>query len=60
MNKQTLEIVKEALKPKPDIIMVYCAWCGLYLNAKLGEGISGNSHGLCPECSAKLEKELEL
>jgi transposase-like protein len=59
MNKETLEVVKKALEPHPDIIMVYCAWCGLYIEAKLGKGVTGISHGLCKECSSRIRKEME-
>lgn len=58
MNEETLKEIKKALEPRPDIIMVYCARCGLFIEVKLGQGVSEKSHGLCQECSANLRKEL--
>lgn len=38
--------------------IVMCAWCGKVIGKKNGQGQSGISHGMCPECSAKeFEKE---
>ena len=31
-------------------IKVVCAWCGISLGEKDGQGAEGISHGICPEC----------
>lgn len=58
MTEETLEVIKKALEPKPGVIMVYCAWCRQFIEAKSGEGITGKSHGICSRCSEELRKEL--
>lgn len=35
---------------KTDILNVFCAWCGKYMRTIDGKGISGDSHGICPDC----------
>ncbi len=37
------------------IIKIECAWCGKGMGEKDGEGQTGISHGLCPECARKME-----
>ena len=36
-----------------------CAWCGKVLGKKEGNGQSGITHGICPECSTKTQAEYE-
>ncbi len=38
-------------------ITVICAWCGRHLGIKDGDGQTGISHGICPECKATVSKE---
>lgn len=45
---------------QPDTINVYCMMCGAYLGSKPGEGVSGDSHGICEECLAAWVVELGL
>ncbi|MFA5394450.1 MAG: hypothetical protein WC346_00340 [Methanogenium sp.] len=60
-EKETMvDVVREALDNSlnhPGIIFVYCAWCGLYLEAIDGQGTTGNSHGLCSDCYKILKEE---
>ncbi len=37
-----------------------CAWCKKDMGTKDGKGISGISHGMCPECAAKENNQLDL
>ncbi len=32
---------------------VSCAWCSKAMGTKDGQGVSGVSHSICPECYAK-------
>jgi hypothetical protein len=41
------------------ILIVECGWCGKYLGQKDGKGVSGISHGICPECSEKFFNEFD-
>lgn len=34
---------------------IICAWCGRVLGEKQGEGVT---HGICPDCFAKLRQEI--
>jgi hypothetical protein len=34
-------------------LTVNCAWCGKNMGTKPGNGLSGITHGICPECEAK-------
>jgi len=34
---------------------IICAWCGRMLGQKQGEGVT---HGICPQCLAKLQAEI--
>lgn len=36
-------------------MQIVCAWCKRVLGEKQGEGVT---HGICPECLAKLEQEM--
>ncbi len=38
---------------------ITCAWCGKDMGEKDGKGKSGNTHGICEECLAKVQKEQE-
>ena len=40
-------------------IAISCAWRGKSLGVKEGNGQSGVSHGICPECSVKTMAECE-
>jgi len=31
-----------------------CAWCGKAMGTKDGDGVSGETSGICPACKAKL------
>ena len=35
-----------------------CAWCGMVLGIGVGTG-SGETHGCCPNCLAKLREEIK-
>ncbi len=41
-------------------LTVVCAWCSKPMGAKDGQGVSGVSHSICPECLAKAMAESEL
>jgi hypothetical protein len=43
---------------KKTTIVVFCAWCGKPLGTKDGEGVSGVSHGICPDCARQFLNEL--
>lgn len=32
-------------------LIIVCAWCGKYLGEKDGDGQTGITHGICPECA---------
>jgi len=36
-------------------MQIVCAWCGCVLGEKQGEG---TTHGICPQCLAKLQAEI--
>ena len=38
---------------------VSCSWCGKSLGKKEGNGQSGVTHGICPECADKTMTEYE-
>jgi uncharacterized Zn finger protein (UPF0148 family) len=38
-------------KKEHTVLKVTCGWCGIPLGEKDGEGVSGETHGLCPMCS---------
>ena len=38
---------------------VICAWCGGHIEDKDGEGVEGDSHGVCKACLARLLAETE-
>ncbi len=45
-----LEIIK-------GVIRVICAWCGMFMYDKDGEGREGISHGICDSCRKKEKME---
>lgn len=38
---------------------IVCAWCGKYLGEKGSINDKNTSHGVCPDCIPKVEKEIE-
>jgi len=36
-------------------LKVICAWCNKDMGTKDGQGVSGISHGICPECCSKMD-----
>jgi len=36
-------------------MQIVCAWCGRILGEKQG---TGTTHGICPQCLAKLQAEI--
>ena len=40
-------------------LLSICAWCGLYLGYKDGQGQTGLSHGLCGECEKVWMEEVK-
>ena len=40
-------------------LTVTCAWCGRVMGKKEGNGQSGITHSICPECSVKTFAESE-
>ena len=36
-------------------MQIVCAWCGRILGTKQGKG---TTHGICPDCLAKLQAEI--
>ena len=38
-------------------LTVVCAWCGKVIGEKNGNGQSGTTHGICPECSVAVSAE---
>ncbi len=40
-------------------LIVVCSWCGKVLGKKEGNGQSGITHGICPECAIKTLVEQE-
>lgn len=41
------------------MLVLWCAWCGSYIGEKDGGRVSGDSHGICPDCLDALEKEIQ-
>jgi len=41
------------------VIKIVCAWCGLDMGEKDGEGQAGISHGMCPECLAIMKLQIK-
>jgi len=37
-------------------IAIHCAWCGLFLGEKEGNGVEGVSHGICDKCRKELRE----
>jgi hypothetical protein len=52
-------VLARALTDSEDsqTIVVRCAWCGRDMGVRPGQGVSGVSHGLCPDCSARLMED---
>ncbi|MCK9597605.1 MAG: hypothetical protein M0R06_01115 [Sphaerochaeta sp.] len=42
-----------------ETIEIVCAWCGKPMGSKPGDGQTGVSHGICPECVTAMKKEGE-
>ena len=42
------------------VLLVKCAWCGKDMGEKDGQGVSGVSHGMCPECCRKVTADTEI
>ncbi len=44
-------------------LRIQCAWCGMFMGIKECEGSIDKaykiSHGICPECKARVEMELK-
>ena len=36
------------------VLTVRCGWCSAPMGVKDGHGVSGESHGICPDCFAKM------
>ena len=36
-------------------MQIVCAWCGRVIGQKQGEGVT---HGICPQCLARLQAEI--
>lgn len=57
-----MELINEALhrlhEKGMDVILCACMYCDKIYDAKDGEGVHGLSHGICPTCLPKAEKEL--
>jgi hypothetical protein len=49
----------EDILEKETIIESFCAKCKKLMGTKPGNGISGASHGYCPECQAEIMKEIK-
>lgn len=43
-----------------SIIKIVCSWCKKNLGEKDGEGETGISHGMCPECLKKMKDEVNV
>ena len=41
------------------LLRVYCATCGVYLGAKPGLGIRGDTHGICRPCFQTALRDLD-
>jgi hypothetical protein len=39
------------------ILEIHCAWCGLLLGIKDGQGCSGATHGICSVCLKRINEE---
>ena len=48
-------IIVKMRENRKSEIKVVCAWCGKATGEVNGKGVEGISHGLCPECLAKLK-----
>jgi len=48
-----------ALSTGISLILVKCAGCNELINAKLGNGVTGISDSLCPECAAKIRAKIK-
>jgi uncharacterized Zn finger protein (UPF0148 family) len=35
---------------KHTVMPIECAWCGIPLGEKNGEGVEGTTSGICPDC----------
>lgn len=41
------------MKEKTSVLKIVCAWCGKDMGSKDGEGVTGISHAICPDCKKK-------
>lgn len=57
--EQAAELVGQSLPQSCALLRVTCCVCGKYLGSKDGRGVSGVSHGLCPECYEKQVAEID-
>ena len=40
-------------------IFVICAWCHAHIETKEGDAPCPISHGICPDCAAKVRREMD-
>ncbi len=53
--REVFAILWRMAHPAPAIGEIRCAWCGVYMGARLG--ITGTTLGVCPACIEKETKE---
>jgi len=44
---------------KQTTLTIVCAWCNKDMGEKDGQGVSGTTHGICPDCQEKIMNELK-
>ena len=45
-------------KKRKTQLRIVCAWCGKTMGYKDGQGVTGDTHSICPECEAKQTKPI--
>jgi hypothetical protein len=47
-------------RPRPELLRTICCWCKRQLKPAIlvDAGHGGTSHGICPECSARMYPEM--
>jgi len=53
LPKMEVEMKKVTEKKVRQTMKIVCAYCGRYIGEKEGNGVEGDSHGICQECFEK-------
>lgn len=47
-------VTLETPAPAPTVLNVVCSWCKCILGVVDGQGVTGQSDGMCPACAEKV------